>query len=291
MKIGLQINNFSFPGGDKKIEPTLYEIAKAADKNGFYSVWVMDHFFQIGHIGKPEEPMLEAYTTLGFLAGITEKVKLGTMVTGVIYRQPALLVKAVTALDVLSKGRAYLGIGAAWNEEESKALGFDFPPLKDRFEMLEETLKITKQMFKYEQKPFKGKHFKMGRPMNHPNVTSKPYPPILIGGGGEKKTLKLVAKYADSCNLFAQGGEEMLIHKLEVLKKHCKNEKRNYNEIEKTVLSFVDGDNLNPEEIIKECKHLSELGIDQVIYSIGNVYKIKPLEVFGKKIINQVTKF
>ena len=290
MKIGLQINNFTWPGGDEKIGETLTEISSTADEQGFYSLWVMDHFFQIGHVGRPEEPMLEAYTTLGFIAGVTKKVKLGTMVTGVIYREPALLIKAVSALDVLSGGRAYFGIGAAWNEEESKALGFYFPPLKERFARLEETLKIAGQMFKGDEKPFSGEYYKLERPMNHPRVLSKPHPPILIGGGGEKKTLRLVAEYADACNLFARTGKEELVHKLEVLKEHCKEVGRNYGDIEKTVLSMVDGEDLNPSEVIEECKSLRELGIDQVIYGIRNISKIDPLKVFGSEIIPEVEK-
>ncbi|MCL4353282.1 LLM class F420-dependent oxidoreductase [Patescibacteria group bacterium] len=291
MKLGLQINNFSWPGGSKSLGKTLTDVARTADEQGFYSVWVMDHFFQIGHLGAPEEPMLEAYTTLGFLAGVTKKVKLGTMVTGIIYREPALLVKAVSALDVLSGGRAYFGVGAAWNEYESNSLGFDFPPVKQRFEMLEEALKISTQMFDENEKPFVGKHYKLERPMNHPQVVSKPHPPILIGGGGEKKTLRLVAQYADACNLFARSGTEEVVHKLEVLKKHCKDVGRDYNEIEKTALSFVDGNNINPHDVVKDCQKLKEIGIDHVIFSIGSVYKIDPLKVFGKEIIPEVSKF
>ncbi len=290
MRIGLQVNRFTWPGGDKKIGETLTKIAKTADEENFYSIWVMDHFFQIGHVGKPEEPMLEAYTTLGFMAGITKNIKLGTMVTGVIYRDPALLIKAVSALDVLSGGRAYLGIGAAWNEDESKALGFNFPPIKERFERLEEVLKIAGQMWSGDEKPFKGKHYKMERPMNSPQVLSKPHPPILIGGGGEKKTLRFVAEYADACNLFARAGTGELVHKLDILKKHCKDVGRDYNEIEKTVLAFADGENMDADEIITECKGLKEFGIDHVIYSIKNVENIEPLRVFGKSVIPQVSK-
>ncbi len=288
MKIGLQINKFTWTGGDAKIGELLKDIAVSADKNGFYSVWVMDHFFQIGYVGAPEEPMLEAYTTLGYIAGLTKKVKMGTMVTGVIYRDPALLVKAVTALDVLSGGRAVLGIGAAWNEQESKALGFNFPPLKERFERLEETLQIFQRMWSGDSKPFKGKHYHLEHPLNSPQALQKPHPPILVGGGGEKKTLRLVAQYADACNLFARAGIEELNHKLDVLQKHCEEVGRNYEEIEKTVISHLDGEDINPDEVIHECMQLGQAGIDQVIYSISGVEKIKPLDIFGKKIIPQV---
>lgn len=290
MKIGLQINRFTWPGKD--ISDTLAKIATTADEGGFASIWVMDHFFQIHYIGGPDEPMLEAYTTLGFLAGITKRAKLGTMVTGIIYRNPSLLIKTVTTLDVLSKGRAYLGIGAAWNEEESKGLGVPFPPLKERFELLEETLRLAKQMWQDDDKPFSGKYISAERPINHPQALSKPHPTILIGGGGEKKTLRLVAQYADACNLFARVGDEELQHKMEILKQHCKDVGRNYDEIEKTALSHIMSEDkkINPKDIINECKHLKEMGIDHVIFSIQNVEDIEPLKVFGDKIIPVVSK-
>lgn len=290
MRIGLQINRFTWPGEPQSIRDTLKNIATTADVAGFYSIWIMDHFFQISFIGSKEEPMLEAYTTLGFLAGITKKVKLGTMVTGVIYRHPSLLIKAVTALDVLSKGRAYLGIGAAWNEEEARALGFRFPPLKERFEQLEDTLQLAHQMFADDQKPFQGKQFTLEEPINHPLPLSKPHPPILIGGGGEKKTLRFVAQYGDACNLFAQVGKEELTRKLDILKQHCKDIGRDYNEIEKTVLSNFVSQEINAKQVIDDCKELRELGIDQVIISIPNVREIEPLKVFGEKIIPAVSK-
>jgi F420-dependent oxidoreductase-like protein len=290
MNLGLQINRFTWPDGDKGIGPKLAEIVKTADDAGFYSVWVMDHFFQIDRVGAPEEPMLEAYTTLGYIAALTKKVKLGTMVTGVIYRNPALLIKAVSALDVISGGRAYLGIGAAWNDYESESLGFNFPPVKERFEMLEETLQIALQMWKGDETPFHGKHFNMERPMNSPQVLSKPHPPILIGGGGEQKTLKFVAKYGDACNLFAQMGDEEVQHKLDVLKKHCQDVGRNYDEIEKTALWQIRDEAVDPEAIIETAKHLKEMGFDQMIVGIRKAYEIEPLKIFGEKIIPEVSK-
>jgi len=287
MKIGLQINRFTWPKEPESISEILTNIATTADTGGFSSLWVMDHFFQIGHIGAPEEPMLEAYTTLGFLAGVTKKVTLGTMVTGVVYRNPALLAKIVTTLDVLSEGRAYLGIGAAWNEEESIALGFDFPPLKERFERLEEALQIISQMWKGDEKPFKGKHYTLGRPMNHPQVMTKPHPPILIGGGGEKKTLRLVAQYADACNLFGQIGDEEIKRKLEVLKQHCKDVKRNYEEIEKTSMYQI-REEVDPDKIISDLKHFHELGFSHVIIGIRNVNEIEPVKKIAEEVIPQV---
>jgi len=289
MKIGLQINRFTWKGEPDTIRDTLEKIATTAEASNFYSVWVMDHFFQIFHIGASEEPMLEAYTTLGFLAGITKKVKLGTMVTGVIYRNPSLLAKTITTLDVLSGGRAYLGIGAAWNEEESKALGFEFPPLKERFERLEEALQINLQMWKGDEKPFKGKFNQLDRPLNSPQVISKPHPPILIGGGGEKKTLRLVAQYADACNLFAQAGDEEVKRKLDILKQHCKDVGRNYDEIEKTALYQIRED-IDPDKIISDLKHYHDLGFSHIIVGIRNVEEIEPVKILGEKVIPQVSK-
>src|SRR6201999_4364593 len=179
---------------------------------------LMDHFFQIRSVGPAEHEMLEAYTTLGFLAAHTSRARLGTLVTGVIYRYPGILGKIITTLDVRSGGRAWLGIGAGWNEEESRGLGIRFPPLSERFERLEETLQICLQMWRGDEKPYQGKHYSLERPLNSPQGLPRPHPPIMIGGGGEKKTLRLVARYADACNLFA-GRDEA--HKLEVLRQHC----------------------------------------------------------------------
>jgi F420-dependent oxidoreductase-like protein len=289
MKVGIQVNEFNW--GTENIRDTLLKIAKTADTSGFYSLWVMDHFFQIHYIGKSEEPMLEAYTTLGFLAAATKKLKLGTMVTGVIYRNPGLLVNVVTTLDVLSKGRAYLGIGAAWNEEEARALGFPFPPLKDRFEQLEEVLQIVHQVWKGDESPFHGQHYHMERPMNSPQPISKPHPPILIGGGGEKKTLRLVAQYADACNLFAMEGTEAVARKLDVLKQHCKDVGRDYSDIEKTVLYTVDNSGkLNAKKIIKDFKVLGAVGIQQIICGFTDVERVETLEQFGTEVIAQVSK-
>lgn len=287
MKIGLQINQFSWPGEPQSISKILTDIATTADQGGFSSIWVMDHFFQIGHIGKPEEPMLEAYSTLGFLAGITKKTMLGTMVTGVIYRYPALLIKTVTALDVLSGGRAYFGVGAAWNEEESHSLGFNFPPLKTRFEQLEDTLLLAKQMWNDDDKEFKGKQFTIPRPINHPQAIQKPHPPILIGGVGEKKTLKFVAKYADACNLFSRLGEDELKRKLEILKGHCKDAGRNYDDIEKTVLDQIQPD-FDPKDIIENCKKMRELGFTHVIIGIPGNSSSKPVKKIAEEVIPEI---
>lgn len=285
MKLGLQIPNFTWPGGAKAIAPTLVRVAQTAEQAGFASLWVMDHFFQIQYVGQPEEPMLEGYAALNFLAGQTSRVRLGTMVTGVVYRYPGLLVKTVTTLDVLSGGRAYLGIGAAWNEQEARGLGIPFPPLKERFEKLEDALQIAHQMWKGDETPYVGKHTRMERPLNSPQALSQPHPPILIGGSGEKKTLRLVAKYGDACNLFARAGEETLRQKLDILKQHCADLGRPYEEIEKTALSSFTGD---VKEFVEHCKQLGRLGFSHVIVNLPNVQEIKPLEVLGKEVIPEI---
>ena len=239
MRVGLQVPNFTWPGGASEIGARLAEIGHTADDAGFYSLWVMDHFFQIGVMGAPEEPMLEGYSALSYLAGVTKRVKLGTLVTGVIYRHPGLLVKTVTTLDVLSGGRAYFGIGAAWNAEEARGLGVPFPPLKERFEKLEEALQIAHQMWRGDRTPYNGTHYQLADPLNSPQALSKPHPPIMIGGGGEQKTLRLVAQYADACNLFARMGGDVIRQKLDVLRGHCEAVGRPYDEIERTALGTV----------------------------------------------------
>src|SRR2546423_2579145 len=244
MKLGLDIADFTWPAGPAKLGSTLADIARTADEAGFDSIWVMDHFWQIRMNGPEHHEMLEGYSALSYIAAVTKRAKLGTMVTGVVYHQPGILAKTVTTLDVLSGGRAWLGIGAAWNEAESRGLGIPFPPIAERFERLEETLQICLQMWEGKrgsEKPFKGKHYQLERPLNVPQTLSRPRPRILIGGMGEKKTLRLVAQYADACNLFPT---PELPHKLDVLREHCKAVGRNYDEIEKTaVFQFDIGEN------------------------------------------------
>ncbi len=290
MKIGLQIPSFTWPGGPEKIGSKLAEIARTADQAGFASLWVMDHFFQIQGVGPVENDMLESYSALAYLAARTEKVKLGTMVTGVVYRHPGVLIKSVTTLDVLSGGRAYFGIGAAWNEQEAYGLGIPFPPVKERFERLEETLQIAQLMWTGKQEPFEGKYYRLARPLNSPQAISKPHPPILIGGMGEKKTLRLVAKYADACNLFARGGSEIVHAKLEILKQHCSKVGRDYNEIEKTTLgtAHLAAGQMSPSDVIAQCRALAKVGIQHAIFNMPNVYELTPLEIFGKEIIPAV---
>jgi F420-dependent oxidoreductase-like protein len=293
MKIGLQVPNFTWPGGPAGIAGKLAEIARTADEAGFASLWVMDHFFQIGSrdramgLGPAEDEMLEGYSTLAYLAGLTKKLKLGTLVTGVIYRHPGILVKTVTTLDVLSGGRAYLGIGAAWNEREATGLGVPFPSVAERFQRLEEALQIAKQMWSGDTGPYTGKYYQLAETLNSPQPVSKPHPPILIGGTGEKKTLRLVAQYADACNLFARMGIDGLRAKLDVLKRHCDTIKRDYDEIEKTTLGTVHlaTGQMSATEAIEQCRALAGLGVQHAIFNMPNVHEIAPLETFGREII------
>ena len=285
MRIGLQIPIFTWPGGAEGIASRLREIAQAAEAAGFASVWVMDHLFQIPMVGPAEQEMLEGYAALSYLAGVTRRVKLGTMVTGVTYRHPGVLLKTVTTLDVLSAGRAYLGIGAAWFEREHRGLGIPFPPLAERFERLEETLRIALQMWSGKVAPFAGRHYQLAETLCVPAPVSRPRPKILIGGGGEKKTLRLVARYADACNLFAFLGTDGLGRKLDVLRRHCDAEKRDFRSIEKTTLGTAALGRQTAADLVKTCRELASIGIDQAIFNLPNAHEITPLETFGKEII------
>lgn len=231
MEIGLHIANLTYSGGATQLAPDLAKLAKAAEAGGFTRITVMDHVWQIQGLGPIDHDMLEAYTLLGFLAAHTEKVLLHTMVTGVVYREPGMLAKAVTTLDVLSGGRAGLGIGAAWNEVETTGLGIPFPPLGERFERLEETIQICLQMWSDDLGPYKGKHYTLGSTLNVPQSLSRPRPYLLIGGTGERKTLRMVAQYADGCNIFTTDETQ---HKMDVLKNHCDDLGRDFDSIEKT---------------------------------------------------------
>jgi len=250
----------------------------------------MDHYFQIGYVGPAEDPMLEGYSALSYLAGVTEKVKLGTLVTGVHYRHPGILLKTATTLDVLSGGRAYLGIGAGWFERESRGLGVPFPSTKERFEQLEEALQIAHQMWSSEVGPYHGHHYQLQETLNSPQALSRPHPPIMIGGMGERKTLRLVAQYADACNLFAYGGADLIRHKLDVLRRHCEDLGRDYEEIERTALGTVNlaPDGMTAEEVIEQCRELNEAGVQHLIFNMPNVHEIAPLETFGEKVIPAV---
>lgn len=282
MELGLHIPNFTYPGGPATLADDLTRIAVTAEDAGFARVSVMDHVFQIGVVGPPELDMLEAYTALGYLAARTEKVQLLAWVTAVTYREPGLLAKAVTTLDVLSKGRAWLGIGAAWNGEEAAGLGLPFPGTAERFERLEEALQICQQMWSESEAPYEGKHYHLTRTLNSPQPLRTP--PILIGGGGEKKTLRLVAKYAQACNLFATPELE---HKLQVLRGHCEAEGRDYDSVEKTVMMPLNigdkGENI--PAILEQIRGLAALGVHEVHGSVPGVHETERLELIGRELI------
>ncbi|MDJ0394799.1 LLM class F420-dependent oxidoreductase [Rhodococcus sp. G-MC3] len=284
MELGLHIADFTFPGGPPALAGDLSRIAAAAEDAGFAKLSVMDHLWQIEPVGPVDTDMLEAYTALGYLAAVTEKVDLLAWVTAAVYRAPGLLAKAVTTLDVLSGGRAYLGIGAAWNEDESVGMGLDFPPTAERFERLEETLQICLQMWSEDEGPYEGKHYQLGRTMNVPQPLRTPHPPILIGGGGEKKTLRLVAQYAQACNLF--GGPDVA-HKLEVLKGHCDTLGTDYDAIEKTVMMRIDPgvDGENVDTVLGQLEEMSKLGVSHVHTGLANLASITPLDIVGEKVI------
>jgi F420-dependent oxidoreductase-like protein len=289
MKVGLQIPSFSWPGGAAAIGPTLARVGRDADDAGFDSIWVMDHFFQIRGVGPAEEPMLEGWTALGFLAANTSHARLGLLVGGVHYRLPGLWVKAATTLDVLSGGRAWLGIGAAWNQAESESLGFPFPPLGERFEMLDETLQIAHQLFQGErgsEGEFHGRQYHARRLMNSPQSISLPSVPIMICGGGERKTLRLVAQYADASNVF--GGPTAIHHKYEVLRQHCEEIGRNPDEIERSTLQGVNLAAETPTQIVDRFGELADAGAQHVIFSVRDVHDPKQIETNGRDLIPQL---
>jgi F420-dependent oxidoreductase-like protein len=288
MKLGLQIPIFTWPGGARVLGTKLANIVRTADDAGYASIWVMDHHFQIEMVGRAEMDMLEAYTTLGFIAAHTSKARLGTMVTGVTYRHPGILAKQVTTLDVLSGGRAYLGIGAAWFEREHVGLGVPFPPLKERFQRLEEALQIAKQMWSDDDGPYHGKHYQLAETLNSPQVLSKPHPPILIGGAGEKKTLRLVAQYGDACNIFAPS-PAFVAQKLAVLQQHCDDVGRNYDDIEKTIIRVMDlGEGVT--KIVQDLGAYAEIGVTHCLGHLVGVENIAPMEVVARDVMPQIAK-
>jgi F420-dependent oxidoreductase-like protein len=268
MRIGVHLVNFDLPGGASTLGPVLASVGEAAEQAGIDNLSVMDHYLQLEMAGGPEKPMLEGYTTLGFLAGHTSTVELQLLVTGVTYRHPALLAKIVTTLDVLSGGRALLGIGAAWYEREHAALGVPFPPLAERFERLEETLQIVHQMWGDDNGPYLGQHYQLAETLNVPQPLTRPHPPIMIGGSGEKKTLRLVARYANACNLFAgpQSSPQQIKAKFDVLAAHCRSEGTSFDAIRKTILwtGPVRPDAGHAQEFVDVMRGYAEVGVDEV---------------------------
>ena len=282
MRLGLQVPDFHWPGGNTTLRGDLAAVARTADDAGFEFLAVMDHFFQIGGVGPPEDPMLEGYTTLGFLAAQTSRVNLITLVTGTVYRHPGILAKQVTTLDVLSGGRAWLGIGAGWYQAEAEGLGIPFPSTRERFERLEETLLIARQMFAGDAEPFEGKHFQLARPLNSPPPLARPR--ILIGGTGEQKTLSFVAKYADACNIF--DGPEVE-RKLDVLRAHCEREGRDFDTLYRTAYLplRVGADGSGVDELLTRLRELADMGFQAVLGYVPEVHTLRPLEVIGSEVI------
>jgi len=310
MKFGIQHPNFSYDGEGQQIVDSLRKIVSSAERVGYDSFWVMDHFHQIQNVGQPNEPMLEGWTTLGVLAGFTSKIRLGTMVTGNIYRHPSVLAKLGATLDVMSKGRLFMGIGAGWNEEESTAYGIPFPSTKERFQRLEEAVRIITSMWTEEKANFNGHFYKIQNAYCNPKPIQKPHPPILIGGSGERKTLKLVAKYADACNLF--GSAATVKRKLDILREHCRSVGRDYNSILKTKLGIVlmDKDKAaldkrlsdrfknvpepmrtefatigTPEEVSRQVEALRDAGVDYLITSFEWDRQLQGAEQFANEVM------
>jgi F420-dependent oxidoreductase-like protein len=265
MRLSLTITDYSWPAGPAGLDSELAHIARAADEGGLDTLWVADHLIQGDPTSIPDSEMLEAYTTLGFIAASTRSVRLGTMVTGVTFRPPGLLIKEVTTLDVLSGGRAWFGVGAGYHEDEARAMDLPLPAVGERFERLEETLRLAMQMWSNDSSPFQGRHFRLERPVNNPAALTKPHPPILVGGMGERRTLRLVAEYADACNLFDIPDEGKTIrHKLDVLARHCDAVGRPYGEIQKTVSTRINPGE-SPEQFAERCTHLGALGIEHAV--------------------------
>ena len=322
MQFGLQHPNFNFDydgqsnnGDTSQIADSLRNLVTRAENIGFDSFWVMDHFHQIQFVGRPEEPMLEGWTIISMLAGITTKIKLGTLVTGIIYRYPSVLAKVAATLDVLSKGRLYMGIGAGWNEQESLAYGISFPSNQERMLRLEEAIQIIRKMWTEEPyASFNGKYYQIHNAYCNPKPIQKPSPPILVGGSGERKTLKIVAKHADACNLF--GSPETVRKKLDILKEHCKTVGRDYDSILKTKLgAIIIDDNSDmvknrvretfrgipeeqikefviygtPEGVIRQIEILEQVGIQYLIVDLEPSREVEALDTFANKVINKMS--
>jgi F420-dependent oxidoreductase-like protein len=290
MRIGLHLSDFDWPGGTTTLAADIRRVAVAAEDAGFARLSVADHLWQIEANGSPDDPMLEAYTTLGYLAACTSTVELLTWVTAATYRRPGLLAKCVSTLDVLSGGRAWLGIGAGWYEQEARGLGLPFPSLAERFVRLEEVLQICLQMWSADDGAYTGRHYQLERTLNRPQPLRRPHPPLLIGGGGEKKTLRLVAMYAQACNLFVTPD---LARKLDVLREHCRAVGRDYDDIEKTVVLPLDpGPNGEQvDDILDELRRLADLGITHVHSRVPRAIDITPLELMGERIIPVAARF
>ena len=293
MHIGLQIPSFKYPGGTAAIRPKLKEIVTTAEDAGFYSFWVMDHYYQIkGLFGEAyTDPMLESYTVLGYLAGLTERAYLGALVTGVIYRHPSVLMKMVNTLDIVSGGRAYLGIGAGWYEDEARGYGIPYPSTAERFELLEDNLRLAKALWAGDETSFEGTYLSAPAITNNPRPLSQPHPRIMIGGTGPKKTLRMVAQYADACNIGDWVGRQNMQKSLDTLKVHCETLGRDYDSVEKTTLGTVHLSGKDTVDgVIRRIQDLSAMGFTHAIFNMPDVYKIEPLETFASEIIPAVAE-
>jgi F420-dependent oxidoreductase-like protein len=307
VKIGLQIPYYTYPGTQEPLADTFARIVRDAEAAGFDSIWVMDHYFQLEGLGPADAEMVECYSALSYAAALTQKVQLGPLVVGVTYRHPGILVKTATALDVLSKGRSCFGVGAAWFEREHKALGVEFPPLKERFERLEETLQIAHQMWSGDAGAYNGRHYQLAEAINVPNSVQRPHPPIMIGGTGEQKTFRMIAQYADACNIFTWRGTDYVRQKYDALRERCEEQGRPYGEIEKTTLSELNvtrdgklpddahkapdhGPTMTSDAAIDYFQELAEIGTDHVIFNSMVVHIPGALDVLAEDVIPAVHK-
>ena len=298
MRLGLQVMRFDWPGGPPVLGRRLRDIAVQADRAGFGSLWVMDHFFQMGgRFGPAEDPMLEGYATLGYLAAVTDRIRLGTLVTGALYRNPGLVAKTVSTLDVPSEGRMYAGIGTGWYEREARGLGFGFPSVAEPFARLEESLQVLAQIWAGDRSPFLGEYYRLEEPIDSPAPLQRPRPPIMVGGGGERRTLRLVAAYADACNLYAGGGGEEYAdqvtevqHKLQVLRRHCEEVGRPYECIERTALASVHltRDRASVMPVLRLCEGLAAAGIQHLILNMPNLHELWPVDLLASEVLPTV---
>jgi F420-dependent oxidoreductase-like protein len=281
VRVSIGVTNYSWPGGAAGMVAELGRVARAADEGGLDTVWVADHLLQADPNAGDATEMLEAYSTLGFLAGLTSRVRLGTMVTAVTFRPASLLIKAVTTLDVLTGGRAWFGVGAGYHGDEARAMDLPLPPTAERFERLRETLQLARHMWSGNEAAFEGTHYRPEHPVNSPNSVTRPHPPILIGGTGEQKTLRLVAEYADACNVFdIPDGGRTVKRKLEVLARHCADVGRSYDEIDKTISTrLAPGE--STEAFVERCRGLAALGLDHVVVVSGGPWTLDGVEVLA----------
>jgi F420-dependent oxidoreductase-like protein len=289
MRLGLQLPSFSFPGGTPGMRAHLVEIAEAAEAADFESLWVMDHLYQLPEDtgwGGPEEPMLESYSTLGFLAGLTSRIRLGALVGCAVFRPPALLVKTATTVDVLSGGRLTFGIGAGWYQREAIGLGLPWPQRRERFARLEETLRIAHQLWADDRSPFSGRYNEMAEPIIRPQPLARPHPPIMIGGNGERRTLRLVARYADACNFLVLEPDEIRA-KLAILRAHCDDIGRDFDEIEITALDEVDlrPGRMTASDVVARARAQADAGVQHLIVNMPDVSDVRHLELIGREVV------